>query len=134
MLANTSSPNSSPFLQPFIRVSSRDPTKHTFPPTVQVVKADAADPTTFSTLFNEIDSAFMYLQGTDNTARELVSAAKIAGVKHLVFLSSYAINLTPSSFIAQRHIKVEEAIKVSGITYTFIRPSLYYLYFEYFIF
>jgi NAD(P)H-binding len=119
---------------PNIRVSTRYPTKHTFPPTVQVVKADVEDPTTFPTLFNEIDSVFMYMQGTENTASELVSAAKTAGVKQIVFLSSHAIDLEPSSFAAKRHIRVEDAIKASGITYTFLRPGMFLIFVFIFVF
>jgi NAD(P)H dehydrogenase (quinone) len=58
----------------------------------------------------------------------VVKAAKEAGVKHIIFTSFERTNETETSpifMLATTYIETEKLIKSSGITYTFMRNSLY---------
>lgn len=120
--------------QPHLRVSSRDPTKVHAPAEVEVVKGDLADPSTYPTLFNNVEKVFLYMQGTEKTAQQVVNAAKDAGVRHIVFLSAAVVLLPNDNYIKQIHAQVENAIKGAGLTYTFIRPGVLHTLFQLFLF
>jgi len=109
---------------PTIHVSTRDPSKHSFPPHVKVIKADLSDPSTYPALFQGVDKAFLYIQGLITNTDTCLNAAKAAGVRHIVFLSSMTVTFPPNP-IGTFHSKVEDAIKQSGITYTFLRPGVF---------
>jgi uncharacterized protein YbjT (DUF2867 family) len=55
----------------------------------------------------------------------LVQAAVSAGVKHIVKLSAQSAGLTPAVSFGKKHIKVEAAIKSSGLHWTFVRPVFF---------
>jgi len=107
---------------PSIRVSSRDPSKASFPSSVEVVKADFDDPSSFPTLFSRVSRAFLYAPKGGHVPA-LVAAAKDAGVQHIVLLSSFSVNRNPLNAIGLRHKSVEDVILASGIPYTFLRPA-----------
>jgi uncharacterized protein YbjT (DUF2867 family) len=104
-----------------IRVSSRDPSKNTFPQGVEVVKADLEDPTSYPALFKSITKLFLYANKS-TPLPELLSAAESTGIKHIVLLSSMTVEFKPEGMIGAMHRKIEEAIVESGINYTFLRP------------
>ncbi len=58
----------------------------------------------------------------------VVDAAVEAGVKHIVYTSFQRKNETetsPISFVAEGHLKTEEKIKASGLTYTLLQHGIY---------
>jgi NAD(P)H dehydrogenase (quinone) len=60
--------------------------------------------------------------------KNVVSAAKDAGVKHLLYTSFTRKNETDSSpiaFVAKSHIDTENIIKASGLAYTILKNALY---------
>lgn len=60
--------------------------------------------------------------------KNVVAAAKEAGVKHIVYTSFERVNETETSpiyFIASSHMETEKAIKDSGLNYTILRNTLY---------
>lgn len=60
--------------------------------------------------------------------KNVVNAAKAAGVKHILYTSFERKNDTETSpiyFLAKSHIETEEFIKESGLTYTIFRNNLY---------
>ena len=111
--------------QPLLRVSSRDPTKLNVPSSVEVVKGDLSDPSTYPALFNKVEKVFLYASGAEGKATQVAKAAKDAGVRHIVFLSS-ALVLEHGNYIGEMHLRVENAIKDAGFTYTFLRAGVWY--------
>ena len=75
----------------------------------------------------------LFISGSDIIKRteqhlNVVSAAKEAGVKHIVYTSFQTRNETESSplwIVAKSHLKTEVCLKESGIDYTILKNSLY---------
>jgi uncharacterized protein YbjT (DUF2867 family) len=55
----------------------------------------------------------------------VVNAAKQAGVQYIVKLSAQSAGLNPPASFGRKHIQVEQAIKDSGLQWTFIRPVFF---------
>jgi uncharacterized protein YbjT (DUF2867 family) len=106
---------------PAIRVSTRNQAKASFPSGVEVVQGDLGDTASYPTLFNGVDRAFIYAN-PHASLPNLLSAAKDGGVQSIVLLSSMTVEFDPDSTIGKIHLEAENAIKASGIAYTFIRP------------
>jgi uncharacterized protein YbjT (DUF2867 family) len=106
---------------PSIRVSTRNRAKVTFPLSVEVVQGDLEDASSYSGLFNGVDRAFIYANPRAPLPK-LLAAAKDGNVKYIVLLSSMTVEFDPESSIGKIHLEAENAIKESGIAYTFIRP------------
>lgn len=82
--------------------------------------------------FKNIDILYFISAGDDDGRAKLhknvVDAAKYAGVKHIVYTSGVRKNETDSSPLASlidSHIQTENFIKTSGIDYTILRHNLY---------
>ena len=89
--------------------------------------------------YNELVEAFegveklLLVSGSDVVSRgkqheNVVNAAKVTGVKHLLYTSFERKNDTETSPIyslAKSHIDTEELIRESGLTYTIFRNNLY---------
>lgn len=95
-------------------------------------KGDYNDTSSLETAFQGIDKLLLISSSdiNDRTAQHLnaVNAAKKAGVKHILYTSfqqKQGIE-TAIPFVAQSHIDTEKAIEASGLTYTFLRNSLYF--------
>ncbi|MNX91868.1 Quinone oxidoreductase 2 [compost metagenome] len=68
------------------------------------------------------------IENREKQQENAVNAAKAAGVKHILYTSFERKNDTETSpiySIAKSHIKTEELIKESGLTYTIFRNNLY---------
>jgi NAD(P)H dehydrogenase (quinone) len=55
----------------------------------------------------------------------VLEAAKAAGVKHLVYLSSTESNPENTRRIPQVHVRVSQAVKDSGVPWTVMRPNFF---------
>lgn len=71
-----------------------------------------------------VDKVFLLVPGTglDHTVN-VVAAAREAGVRHLVYLSSYAVLGNPIPAMGRWHHEREQLIRNSGIPATFLRPT-----------
>ena len=106
-----------------IRVSTRDPSKASFPAGVEVVQADMGDASSYPRLFDGgVDRCFIYTQGADAVAA-VAQAAKAASVQRLVLLSSFTVQHLADTMIGQRHKAAEEAVLGAGVPYTFLRAG-----------
>lgn len=108
-----------------VRVTSRNPDAAGFSPRWDVAAADLERPETLPGALAGAEKVFVYAKpdGVDGFVR----AAREAGVRHVVLLSSAAVT-TPTAAqnpIARAHRAVELAIEESGMDWTFIRPGMF---------
>lgn len=99
---------------------------------VSVHKGDYDDYPALLAAFKGIDKLYL-VSGNDIPNRlkqqeNVIKAAKEAGVKHLIYTSfqrkdEYASS--PIAFVEDAHLKTEEALKKSGLTYTILEHGLY---------
>ena len=105
-----------------VRASARNPEKLALPAGVEVVQADLAQPQTLPAALAGVRKVFLYAlpQGIG----DFLEAAALAGVEHLVLLSSQTVvdSFPEQKPITDMHQSVEAAIVASGIAYTFLRP------------
>ncbi len=125
---------------PFKALVRTPPTKQTIipstPPTTQttiptsstIAIGDLHDPTTISRILEGIEKVFLLTNSSEQAQTlqsDFVDLATDAGVKHIVKLSQFAADPDSPVRFLRYHAVVEQKIKDSGLTYTFLRPNLY---------
>ncbi|MGW2543389.1 NAD(P)H-binding protein [Kitasatospora sp. NPDC001574] len=105
-----------------VRAGARTPEKLASTTTAETAVLDLTDPETYGPALAGVEKVFLYAvpQGTEG----FLAAAKEAGVRHVVVLSSQTV---VDAFPVQRpivemHRTVEAAVAASGIPHTFLRP------------
>lgn len=90
------------------------------------------DPASLLRAFQGVDTLFFVsasdLEKRVPQHRNVVEAAKQAGVRHVVYTSFQRKNTTatsPIAFVAEAHLRTEQWLRASGMTYTFLKNSLY---------
>jgi uncharacterized protein YbjT (DUF2867 family) len=108
-----------------VRASSRDPRSGELPEGVEVVRADLTDPASLPQALAGVRKVFLYAQ--PEFAEEFASAARAAGVEHVVLLSSSSVLFPDAEAnpIALRHLVVERALREAGLDATFVRPGYF---------
>ncbi|GAA3517138.1 NAD(P)H-binding protein [Actinocatenispora rupis] len=105
-----------------VRALSRRPETLDVPAGVEIGRGDLADPATLTDAFAGADALFLY--ATFGDPRIPVEAAKAAGVRRIVLLSSIAVESAgPDNPIGDHHRAVESAIEESGLAWTHLRPG-----------
>lgn len=108
-----------------VRSTSRTPDTAGLPPDAEVVAADLERPETLPAALEGAERVFLYAKpdGIDG----FVSAARSAGVRHVVLLSSGSVQLGDAERnpIARMHGAVESALEKSGLEWTFVRPGMF---------
>jgi len=113
-----------------VRALVRDPAKRATleAPGVEIARGDLGDPASLDAAMKGVDRVFL-LSSVDQRQAELqgnaVQAAKRAGVRHIVKLSSAGTSLDSPITIARLHAQTEKDVEASGIPYTFIKPALF---------
>lgn len=113
-----------------IRVGAREPerAKSMNLPDVEIMHFDYTNPETYDEVFYNIDNwmlvsppAHLQIQAHVNN---VINHAKMAGVKHIVNISSFGIH-------DDKHPMriIESHLEDSGMDYTFLRPNCYMQYF-----
>ncbi|MFX0579400.1 SDR family oxidoreductase [Nocardia nepalensis] len=108
-----------------VRGTSRSPRTGELRDAVEMVRLDLDVPETLPAALEGVEKVFLYANPEGVT--EFVKAARNAGVKHVVLLSSASV-MEPSmqqSRSARMHSAVEEALQESGIAWTFLRPTTF---------
>jgi uncharacterized protein YbjT (DUF2867 family) len=106
-----------------VRAASRNPQAAGLPADVDVRAVDLADPETFADALTDVDKVFLFAE--PSAIDGVVDAAKAAGVRHVVLLSSMATAMAgeKNNPITRRHAVIEEALENSGLAWTFLRPG-----------
>jgi len=105
-----------------VRAAGSDPSKTPPIEGVPVVGFDLADPAGLKAVLDGVDRVFMY--AVHSGIEDFLDAARDAGVRHIVLLSSIAAEF-PSNPIGDMHLAVENPLRESGIAYTFLRPGMF---------
>ncbi|QNS09309.1 NAD(P)H-binding protein [Streptomyces xanthii] len=105
-----------------VRALTRDPAAARLPAQAEVFAGDLTDPASVTDALRGVDK--LYLFPVPETAREIVAAARDAGVRHIVVLSSSSVlDESGDNHSGEHHRAVEEAVRASGLTWTFVRPD-----------
>ncbi len=95
---------------------------------VEFVTADFDRPDTIRRVLEGVERAFLVTNSSERVEQQqlqFVQLAGEAGVRHIVYLSQlHAIKDSPVRFL-RYHAIVEEAIALSGMAFTHVRPNLY---------
>lgn len=97
-------------------------------PSVEVVEGDFDAPETLSAALSGVERAFLLTPSSERAEEQqlaFVEAAKQSGVKHIVKLSQLDADINSSARFLRYHAAVEQAIRASGMAYTFLRPNLF---------
>ena len=101
-----------------VRAMTRNPASAAFPAGVEVVHGDLLKVDTVAAALSEVDR--LYLFPEPRTATEVVAAAKLAGVRRIVTLSSGAVT---GGLDTDFQFPVEQAVEHSGLEWTHLRPG-----------
>jgi uncharacterized protein YbjT (DUF2867 family) len=108
-----------------LRLLVRDPARAAeLPGAAERVVGDLGDPATLTPAFAGVDELFLLTQGigTDFTTAA-VAAARAAGVRHIVALTSLHVTYDPVPAMGRWHHERERIVRDSGIPATFLRPG-----------
>ncbi|CCH54828.1 NAD(P)H azoreductase [Fibrisoma limi BUZ 3] len=97
-------------------------------PGAEVVLGDFNDPATLAKALAGIERAFVLTNSSEQAETQqlrFVAEAQRAGVQHLVKLSQYAADRNSPVRFLRYHAVVEDAIRESGMNFTFLRPNLF---------
>ncbi len=94
----------------------------------ELVTGDFNDPASLANALKGIKRAFLLTNSTEQAESlqlNFVTAARAAGVAHIVKLSQLAASLDSPVRFLRYHAAVECRIRQSGLAYTFLRPNLF---------
>jgi uncharacterized protein YbjT (DUF2867 family) len=110
-----------------VRMLVRDPARAAeVPERVRRIVGDLTDSATLAPAFDGIEAAFLLIPGlTVTPAADAVAAARRAGVRRLVLLSSFNVLGDPMPAMGRWHHERELIVRDSGIPATMLRPGGY---------
>jgi uncharacterized protein YbjT (DUF2867 family) len=106
------------------RVLVRDPARAAgLPERAERAVGDLDRPATLAAAMDGADALFLLVPGTGTAhTAHAIAAAQAAGVRRIVYLSSYAVIGDPMPAMGRWHHERERLIRASGIPATFLRP------------
>src|SRR5215831_20730569 len=109
--------------RPRVFVRDAQKARSLFGDRVDVSVGNLADPESLRTPLKGVDELFLVNTGPEIPARDeaAANAAKTAGVRHLVKLSS--MDVQHGLAIGAWHERGEAAVRASGVPFTFVRPT-----------
>lgn len=97
------------------------------PAGVRSVRADLGEPESLSPAVTGADTLFLLITGEQLVAgpepEQVLKVAAAGGVRRVVFVSSQGAATRPGAAGYARLVAYEEAIRASGLAWTFLRPS-----------
>jgi uncharacterized protein YbjT (DUF2867 family) len=109
-----------------VRVLARDPNKAAALGTgVAVALGDLMRPETFAAALAGVQQLFLMAHAGDlpAVAAHAAPAARAAGVRHVVLLSSSTVLIDPIPTIGKLHLAAEQAVEAAGLSWTMLRPG-----------
>ncbi|MCS7047953.1 MAG: SDR family oxidoreductase [Verrucomicrobiae bacterium] len=113
-----------------VRAMVRDPARARtmLPSAVEIVAGDYRHPAGFATVLADVEKVFL-LQvphaGMVTEQRAFLEAAKMAGVKHVVRMSSLGASPSARARIPRVHGVAEKQLESVGLAWTHLRPSFF---------
>ncbi|MFI9332182.1 SDR family oxidoreductase [Kitasatospora sp. NPDC052868] len=115
-----------------VRAMTRSPGKANFPTGVEVVAGDFDKPETLPAALTGVDRVFVVPPGygPEGPVQEatLVAAARQAGVRHMVKLSTSGVGFGATDPLTSGHRAGELVIQESGLDWTILRPGTFMVY------
>jgi len=113
-----------------VRVLARNPEKaaRLLGDEVEIARGDLADPQSIEAAMEEVDRTFLAsAPAPDQVALQsnVISAAKSAGVRHIVKLSAGSADAKSDRMFSKWHGATEDELKRSGIAWTILRPTFF---------
>ena len=112
-----------------VSVVTRDPAKLAGVKGVSAVEGNLLEPSSVRRVFDGVDAVFLLNPVSQTEASEALMALtgmRLAKVKHVVYLSVHHADKAAWLPHFGSKVGVEEALKVSGISYTILRPNNFY--------
>ncbi|MBT2225322.1 NAD(P)H-binding protein [Nonomuraea sp. NEAU-A123] len=106
-----------------VRIITRDPGGRSFPDGVEVVPGDLTRPDTLTEALSGVERAFLF--PVFNAVDGFLDAARKAGLRHVVLLSSSTVTFPTPGWIGEQHLRLERAVEASGLPWTFVRPGAF---------
>ncbi len=110
-----------------VRVLARDPAKAKakLGAEVEVAQGDLLQEGSLTAALAGAEKLFLMAHATDlpAVAGHAAPAAKRAGVRHVVLLSSSTVLTNPIVTIGKWHLAAEEAVEATGLAWTMLRPG-----------
>jgi uncharacterized protein YbjT (DUF2867 family) len=109
-----------------VRALSRRPERAQWPAGVEAAAGDLGDVASVRPALDGVESVFLF--PAPEVGAELVAAFEAAGVRHVVLLSSGAVEdgaEAQDGPIATRHHELEQLLRASGMSWTFLRPDTF---------
>ncbi|MFE2557362.1 NAD(P)H-binding protein [Streptomyces sp. NPDC059352] len=104
-----------------LRGLTRDAARAVFPDGVEAVEGDFAEPASLKPALEGVRSLFLVSRlGPD---ADILEAARLAGVEHVVLVSSITVETHPHLGPAGENLAVEQLLKASGMAWTILRPT-----------
>jgi uncharacterized protein YbjT (DUF2867 family) len=104
-----------------VRALTRDPARASFPEGIQPVEGDLARVASLEPALDGVRSLFLVSRvGAD---ADILSAARQAGVEHVVLVSSITVQTHPHLPATQENLVVERLLRNSGMAWTILRPT-----------
>jgi len=112
-----------------VKVLTRDPAKVKATPGVTAVQGNLLEPGTVRRVFDDVESVFLLNQVSQTEASEALMAItgmRAAKVRRVVYLSVQDADKAAWLPHFGSKVGVEDALKVSGLPFTILRPSNFY--------
>ncbi|MFE2279694.1 SDR family oxidoreductase [Streptomyces sp. NPDC059454] len=104
-----------------VRGLTRDTARAPFPDGVEAVEGDLARPASLKPALDGVRSLFL-VPGMGADA-DVLTAARQAGVEHVVLVSSITVRTHPHLSAAAENLAVERLLQDSGMSWTILRPT-----------